>query len=298
MNQTISVIIPVYNRGWEFKRALDSLVSQSDKDFEVIVCDDGSQEDIKKILYPYLKQLRLSYIRIDNSGGPAHPRNVAATYASGKWLSFLDSDDWWYQSRIKDVKSLLSEDIDLLYHSLRVIFLKKSKLSCFKKNKVGVKIQGDPLKYMLLNGNLIPCSAAIIRKSVFLKINGFDENKKLVSVEDFDLWLRLARNKGRFRFLKKILGYYWVGNNSIRETPQDQILKYKEIFSKHKIHVPPEILANFLATNLLTIASMKYKIGKGKRSTIRKLLLAAHPLPSLRLRLKRFVYLILCYLPV
>lgn len=296
MKHTISVIIPVYNRGWEFKRALDSLVSQSDKDFEVIVCDDGSQEDIKKIINPYLKQLRLSYIRIDNSGGPAHPRNVAATYARGKWLSFLDSDDWWDQTRIKEVKSLLSEDIDLLYHSLRVISLEKSKLSCIKKNKVGVKIKGDALKYMLLYGNPIPCSAAIIRKSFFLRIDGFDENKKLVSVEDFDLWLRLAEARGKIKFLKKTLGSYWVGNNSIRKNLQDQILKYKEIFSKHKMYVPPEILANFLAANSLTIASMTYKIGNEQRSTVKKLLLAAHSLPSLRLRLKRLVFLIICYL--
>ena len=96
----LTVVIPTYNRSHELVRALDSLVAQTDTGFEVIVCDDGSTEDIASAIQGFHGRLRLRLMRIDNSGGPARPRNVATQAATTRWISYLDSDDWWYPSRM------------------------------------------------------------------------------------------------------------------------------------------------------------------------------------------------------
>ena len=77
MTPQISVVIPVYNRSWELRRALESLARQTTKNFEVVVCDDGSAEDIRAVVTTFEHQLDVQYQRIENSGGPARPRNVA-----------------------------------------------------------------------------------------------------------------------------------------------------------------------------------------------------------------------------
>ena len=118
MRSKISVIIPVYNRSRELVRALNSLVCQTDKEFDVVVCDDGSLENIRAIVEEYMGRLDVQYIRIENSGGPARPRNVGIQMAKGIWLSFLDSDDWWDTKRIEHLRPFLIEGIDLIYHQL------------------------------------------------------------------------------------------------------------------------------------------------------------------------------------
>jgi glycosyltransferase involved in cell wall biosynthesis len=297
MKPTISVIIPVYNRGWQLKRALHSLVTQTDKDFEVIVCDDGSIEDIQSVLSPYANQLQLSYIKIENSGGPARPRNKAASQAKGTWLSFLDSDDWWDSHRISNVKLALNKDVDLLYHPMSVVREKGIIAPREKRRVIGNKIRGDVLKHMLFYGNPIPNSAAILRQSYFKKINGFVEDSKIASLEDFDAWLRVAESGGRIKFLNKILGYYWVGNDSISSISRDQVLKHKELFARHINYVPQNIIQNVLAVNRLTIATLLLQIGRESKSDAKAMLLSANPLPSLFHQLKRLIKLLQCYLP-
>lgn len=87
-DNSITIVIPVFNRADELVRALSSLVDQTDKDFDVIVCDDGSTEDIYSKTKHYRDILRVKFIRIDNSGGPARPRNKAVEIVTATWVSF------------------------------------------------------------------------------------------------------------------------------------------------------------------------------------------------------------------
>ncbi|GAB6111210.1 glycosyltransferase family 2 protein [Desulfomicrobium salsuginis] len=116
----LTVVIPTFNRSQELIRSLDSLVAQSNPNFEVIVCDDGSTEDIASAINGFNTRLCLRLLRIDNSGGPARPRNFATKSATTRWISFLDSDDWWFPSRIARLRAALSDDSDIVYHPLVV----------------------------------------------------------------------------------------------------------------------------------------------------------------------------------
>lgn len=296
MTPVISVIIPVYNRGWQLKRALDSLLCQTDGDFEVIVCDDGSTEDIGAVVEPYLSQLQLRYIRIENSGGPARPRNVAASHACGEWLAFLDSDDWWDNERIAVVKALLHDEADLLYHRLRVVCADEIKRPREKRKVIGDRLRCDVLRHMFLYGNPIPNSAAVLRTSWFKNIGGLSEERELVAFEDFDAWLRVAEAGGEIQFLNQILGSYWVGEDAISGVSEYQVAKQEYLFAKHRSFIPLEIFEYVGAINRLQLATLKLRaVGKDKGQA-RRLLLSAYPLPTFYLMLKRWVRLLQTFL--
>ena len=133
MNHFLSIVVPVFNRTWQLRRALSSLVNQTYKNFEVVICDDGSTENVATVIDEFCSKLSIVFVRIDNSGGPARPRNVASAKTRGEWICFLDSDDWWDVQRLAVIVAELNNDIDLLYHPLRLIS------SDFRKVRRGLK---------------------------------------------------------------------------------------------------------------------------------------------------------------
>lgn len=213
---SVTIVIPTYNRGEELRRALDSLTRQTDPDFDVFVCDDGSSEDIQAVVDGFRGKLVLTCQRIENSGGPARPRNVGLAQAKGEWISFLDSDDWWQPNRMAVVKHHLVDDVDVVFHSLNA-----TRSPTANHVGAGDELLGQPLRHtdvlihMLRFGNPLPTSATLVRAALMHEIGGFDDRRELASVEDFDAWLRLAVKGARFRYVSESLGFYWVGEDNI-----------------------------------------------------------------------------------
>ncbi|UXY52068.1 glycosyltransferase family 2 protein [Pseudomonas tohonis] len=236
-DNSITIVIPVFNRADELVRALSSLVDQTDKDFDVIVCDDGSTEDIYSKTKHYSDLLRVKFIRIDNSGGPARPRNKAVEIVTATWVSFLDSDDWWYAERISELRSHLSDDVDVVYHRLKITKPDDENTFTSTSSKpvlIGERIKGaDALMHMIRYGNPLPTSATVVRRELLLKAGGFNESPDLASVEDFDTWLTLAQLGARFRFIDKALGAYWIGSDQISTFGKKQYARQSKLFSKH-----------------------------------------------------------------
>ena len=260
----ISVVIPVYNRPDTLARALDSLVAQTNQKFEVLVCDDGSTEDVKSVALSYIGKLKLRYFWMENSGGPAHPRNIGVANADNEWISFLDSDDWWCPDRIKTILPLLGENVDILYHPLEL----RSKKTRFRKRTEGRAIFGNPLEDMLSQGNPIPNSAVVVRKSKLLKIGGLCEEKSMVAIEDFDAWLRLAHENARFCFIDLPLGYYWVSDDSISICSPKQIERQKALFLRHqdKICRMDESAGWAFSYHKYVIGTISLRLGKPKEA--------------------------------
>jgi glycosyltransferase involved in cell wall biosynthesis len=98
---SVSVIIPTYNQSKDLNRCLLSLVDQTFKNFEVIICDDGSYDDTKQIVRQFHSKLEIKYLYNANFGGPAHPRNCGIKAAKGEYIAFLDSDDWWCNNKLE-----------------------------------------------------------------------------------------------------------------------------------------------------------------------------------------------------
>lgn len=241
----LTVVIPTFNRSHELVRALDSLVAQTDTDFEVIVCDDGSTEDIASAIQGFHGCLRLRLIRIDNSGGPARPRNVATQAATTRWISYLDSDDWWYPTRMARLRGELDNDCDIVYHPLRVERADRDRTA---RPGHGAEIGNslcdqDPVWHMIRFGNPLATSGTTVKRELIMAIGGFDERRELASVEDFDAWLRMAAGGARLRFTPEVLGAYWVGSEQISTFNARQFERQRYLFERQLVLLPAQYRA-------------------------------------------------------
>lgn len=285
----VSVVIPVYNRAQPLRRALQSLAAQTARDFEVIVVDDGSTEDIAAVVRSIAGVPGLRCLRIDNSGGPARPRNVGIGQARGEWIAFLDSDDWWDPQRMACVLAALDEGVDVLYHPLRVVRAPGLRRGGERRRQIGQAANGPMLVQLLTRGNPIPNSAALVRRRLLQQLGGIDENPLLI--EDFDTWLRLAAAGARFRFLPQELGSYWVGEDGISALNPRQIEKYRATVWPHLQRLAPELRTLATRCQHYHLGSMYLKLGRWAHAEARRQLQAAQGLPTLGWRLRRWVLL-------
>ena len=283
----MSIVIPVYNRSEDLVRALNSLVAQTQMNFEVIVVDDGSTENIKKVADRFYDLLNLQLIRIANSGGPARPRNVGVQAARGSWISFLDSDDWWAPGRIAEVCNTISKnpDYDVFYHKLRIVS-DGIKRPWWSTKCLGWALRKNAFIDLMVRGNGIPNSSVVIRQTTYDRIGRFNESKEFSSVEDFDYWLRAALEDVDFYFIKKTLGSYWISSTGISTNTMWTISRNKLILDKY---------ISYLPTNKQNFAVSKYNYfaasvlsNAGKNSEALEYFKQAKNLATFSLTLKRY----------
>jgi len=224
-----SVIIATYNRADYLRECLNSLVSQTYKNFETVIVDDGSTDNTKDVVDEFVNLLSIKYIKIPNSGYPAIPRNIGAKNASAQWLCFLDSDDKWTTDKLKTCFSFLC-DYDVIYHKLKYFGIGKPFYRIVLASR---QVHSPVFTDLITNGNGIPLSGSLIRKSIFFQVNGFDEDILLAAVEDYDLWLKISRITERFIFIPKVLGFYRMHKSSITEHSYKQINKLNFVYTKH-----------------------------------------------------------------
>lgn len=106
---SVSVIIPTYNGSRHLTNSIQSVLDQTYNLHEIIIVDDGSQEDIKKILYPFLDRVR--YVRQENAG-PGAARNFGVSLASGDLIAFLDDDDIWHPTKTAKQIEVMDRNAD------------------------------------------------------------------------------------------------------------------------------------------------------------------------------------------
>lgn len=233
-NPFVSIIIPTYNRGVYLYQCLNSLLLQSYKNFEVIICDDGSTDDTFEIINSFKNKLNIIYDYSENTGGPAGPRNRGIILSNGELIAFLDSDDYWHTEKLRKSIMFFNSNIDLVYHDLEIypqknIFFFKKKIKTYQPHK---KIFND----LMIRGNCITLSSAVLRKSILYDFELFNTSTDMVSVEDYDFWLRLSLKDIRFHRIKKCLGYYnnLNSNKLTKNNNRVDYVKYLHIYNKYK----------------------------------------------------------------
>jgi glycosyltransferase involved in cell wall biosynthesis len=235
-----SVIIATYNRANELVRCLNSLVSQTFKDFEVIVCDDGSTDNSKDVVYSFSNLLNIKYFWNENWGGPAKPRNIGINASQGKWICFLDSDDWWYPNKLSECLKYLN-DFDLIYHDMHVYTYKGRNLWRHRKGRT---LSKNAFEDLILNGNAMSNSSVVVSKSILNEVGSISEDINLVAVEDYDYWIRVSKITSKFCHIPQYLaGYYWVGGVNNLSFSISQIDQVDYLFDKY-IKILPQDLKN------------------------------------------------------
>lgn len=180
---TVSVIIPSHNRGWVLKEAIDSVLSQEFYDFELIVVDDGSKDNTSLILSSYGNRIKV--IRQENKG-VSSARNKGITSSSGKYIAFLDSDDFWLPGKLSAQLAFFENNSGALICQTEEIWLKNGKrVNPGKKHK---KISGFFFEKSLELCMVSP-SAVMVKRNLFDIIGIFDET--FPACEDYDMWLRV-----------------------------------------------------------------------------------------------------------
>jgi glycosyltransferase involved in cell wall biosynthesis len=182
----VSVIIPTFNRARLIKRALDSVVAQNFKNYEVIVVDDGSTDNLAFVAtYPGLAHVRL--IRHPENRGAAASRNTGITAATGRFVAFLDSDDCWHPDKLSCQVTVLRSAASNVGACLTGYILHKGD----RELTICPQLSPGRFKTEILFGCTIsPGTTLLINRSVFDQIGLFDEN--LRRLEDWDWLLRFA----------------------------------------------------------------------------------------------------------
>ncbi|MEI7636303.1 MAG: glycosyltransferase family 2 protein [Syntrophus sp. (in: bacteria)] len=260
MNElTFSVIIPTYNRQEPLRRSLQSLVAQTYKNFEVIVCDDGSTDHTEEVVKSFKNDLNIEYIWEENWGGPARPRNNGIRVASGEWICFLDSDDWWYSKKLETVERYLDTcDIDFVYHDLDIYTLKGKQ---FWRKIRGRQFTKSIFIALLENLNGIANSSVVARKKIIDQVGGLSEDRSLIAFEDYDLWLKISRVSEKFCYIPQTLGAYWNGGGNITEWSDRQIENVENIYNKYATHLSCQDKNEIDKTFNYTIGRIKQRMG-------------------------------------
>ena len=108
MNNLVSIIMPSYNTAKFISDSINSVLSQTYSNWELIIVDDCSSDNTDEIVSPFLSDKRIKYLKNEKNSGAAVSRNYALREAKGKWIAFLDSDDLWEKDKLqKQILSLI-----------------------------------------------------------------------------------------------------------------------------------------------------------------------------------------------
>ena len=212
MIDLISIVIPTYNRSVELKRALKSVLSQTYKNFEVIVVDNNSIDNTDTML-KNLNDQRIRLLKINNNGIIAASRNMGINASNGKWIAFLDSDDWWHSNKLEKVIHYCSSDYDVCYHDLEIIN-SKIRFGFYRKKMSGYQVKKPVFNDLIQLGNALSNSSVIVRTALIKQVGGLCEDKNLIGSEDYECWIRLSKLSDKFKYIPEVLGCYWIGDTN------------------------------------------------------------------------------------
>lgn len=222
----VSIIIPVFNGDKYLSDAIESAVSQTYKNIEIIVIDDGSFKDNNyKPIIEKFNSNNIKFIKMDKNGGVSSAMNLAIKKSNGYYINWLSHDDFFHRDKIQKQISILEKDISInnvcLSHSIsfndKTKFNRKIKVRKFLINKKN---------WLLMSDKLHGCSL-LLPKHLIIEAGFFDEDLKFT--QDYDMWMRL-RNKGvKFLLCDDYLLF------SRRHPSQDSISKYDEVFYEKNI---------------------------------------------------------------
>lgn len=265
----VSVIVPVYNVENYIRKCLDSLVNQTLEDIEIIVVDDGSKDSSASIIKEYTdKYKNIKYYKKEN-GGLSDARNFGMQYAKGKYIAFLDSDDYIDVNTYKIMyEKATKEDSDIVECNFYWAYEKKHKKDIGEKYKVK--------KEMLEKARVVAWNK--LYKKELLEQAQIKFPKGL-QYEDVEFFYKLVPHIEKVSFVNEPLIYYVQRKNSLSNaqnektkdifTVLDNVISYykeKNLYEKYK-----EVL-EYTYTRLLLCSSFK-RITKIKDNNIKKDLL-------------------------
>lgn len=240
--------MPAYNAGKYISESIESVINQTYKNWELMVVNDGSTDNIAAIVADYKRaDPRIKYLFQPN-GKQGKARNLGINNSSGKYIAFLDADDKWTPDKLTVQMQLITanEDIDMIF----------SQGYCINGNQIENYDVAIKELWKLdnfhdfIHHNQVPIVSVLTKKEVLEQVGNFTELEQIQNTEDYHLWLKLLANGNRFRSVANRLFYYRMHTG--QATFQNKNLEwstfnmYKDIF-----HLYPSTLIRKLIINKL-----------------------------------------------
>jgi teichuronic acid biosynthesis glycosyltransferase TuaG len=216
-NEIVSIVIPVYNSEKYISKTLDSALSQTYKQIEIILVDDCSTDASEKLIRNYAKKHEnITYHKQQENAGAAVARNKALELAKGRYVAFLDSDDLWYQKKLeKQLELMKQKNAAICYTAIEMIDENDNPL----KDKRNVK---ESVNYkFLLKNTMIATSTVVVDRN----LTGNFKMPLIRSGQDYATWLLLMRNGTKAYGINDVYVKYRKSQNSLSSNKVKNIKK-------------------------------------------------------------------------
>lgn len=232
----VSIIIPTYNSSKFIKRTIGSVLSQTFRDWELIIVDDCSKDSTELAVREFTKfDKRIKFFKTpENSGGPATPKNIGIEKAEGEYVAFLDHDDEWFPEKLASQLSVFEnskdDNLGLISCGANLINKKGKKFSIYNPKNIKVNFPD-----ILLKNPIYSNSSVLIKKNVIDIVGGRDDKMKYS--EDWEMWIRICRNGYKIHFIEKPLFNYYFHDTNVTKATKDSLIKVRDaeyVFEKHR----------------------------------------------------------------
>ena len=269
MDNKVSVIMPIYNRGNRVKKAVESVINQTFKNVEIILVNDGSTDNTEQVCKQYERaDKRIKYLRIENSG-PGEARNKGMDIATGKYIMFIDSDDYYEERIVETMVTLLERLKEECIICNRIINERNRKIKIdLQEMQMDSKNKKEFIELLQRKNLFNSIWNKIYLKSIIDKFNiKFD--KRFISGEDYKFNLDYFNKINKAKTINKYLYNYVMTADSIVHSnksydffSQVKIVDYNVKIYKENNYNVKDIYYKYI---IIVIDGISYKIQTEKK---------------------------------
>jgi glycosyltransferase involved in cell wall biosynthesis len=229
----VSVVIPTFNCAGYLGRALRSALSQSYRDFEILVVDDGSTDDTRELVAQFGDAVR--YFHRAN-GGLSAARNLGLSHAGGELIAYLDADDLWYPQRLEEGVRFLDAHAEcgVVHSEVTIIDAADAVIHQRWHRETGQAYPEGACVLDLLERSHVYVPTVLERRACIERVGVFDE--RLKSTQDYLHWIRIAMEGMAFGYIAEPLALYRRTGSSLSSNPrrvlEDYVLMFETLLAE------------------------------------------------------------------
>jgi len=241
MKDLVSIITPSYNTAKYIVQTIESVQAQTYSNWEMIIVDDCSSDNTDEVVQSYLRDSRIRYIKNEKNSGAAVSRNTALSFAQGRWVAFLDSDDIWYPNKLeKQIAYMKSRNCAFSYTNYEEIDDNGDKMDIVVSGPKKITKQG------MYSYCWPGCLTVMYDRNVVGNIQISDIKKN----NDYAMWLKVCK-KADCYLLPEILAQYRKRSGSISNHNYRSLIKWHYKLFKQAEQLPAPISIIFTVRNLI-----------------------------------------------